>query len=659
MKGVAIGLMSSTMEFVFGPAARRACAATLSCVLMTGVLVAGPAVLQPRQAAAFELFGLNLFGDDEADTQSSEDGPIAIDARLTVTGGSEDLVEALDSTASLVTAENPRAFDLLDVAARARRDRDSLIAALYGYGYYGGIVRVTIGGAPLSAFDDPFAQPISADTGVIAVVYEVEANAPFTFGDAVYVLTTGEEGGSLAPYGIISGDIAKGLTLLEAEDKLVAEYRSRGHAAVSIADRVVTADHSRRVVDVRLVVAIGPVARFGGVEVVGAERVDAAFIRQQADIPTGAPYDPDVVEGAGNRVRDLLAFDRVSVREGPVDASGAVPITIEVAERKRRFIGAGASWSSADGVELNAYWGHRNLFGRAERLRIEGRVARLADGGFDDVDYELRASFLKPGVYGPATDFHAEAYGLREEPDNYVREAVGGIAGFTREFDDMLTGSAALEVESSTITDAFGKNSYLLISTPLELVYDARDDRLNPTSGFRALVNVTPTFDTNNSVGFVSISGALSGYAAIDDDKRFVLAGRVAAGSILGANLAAVPADRRFFLGGGGSIRGYAYRNVGPRLANGAVTGGLSFVEASAEARIGVTETIGIVPFVDMGAVAASEDFSNLQDPSVGVGVGVRLLTPVGPLRVDVAVPLDPQSGDPDVGFYAGLGQAF
>ena len=240
-----------------------------------------------------------------------------------------------------------------------------------------------------------------------------------------------------------------------------------------------------------------------------------------------------------------------------------------------------------------------------------------------------------------------------------MREAVGAVAGFTRKFDDKLTGSAGLEVEHSTITDAFGTNSYLLISVPLELVQDARDDRLNPTSGYRALVNVTPTFDTNNSTGFVSVSGSLSGYAAIDDDKRFVLAGRVAAGSILGADLAEVPADRRFFLGGGGSVRGYAYRNIGPRLATGAVTGGLSFVEASAEARIGVTETIGVVPFVDLGAVAASEDFSNLQDPSVGVGVGVRLLTPVGPLRVDVAVPLDPQPGDPDVGFYAGLGQAF
>lgn len=659
MKGVAIGLMSSMARFVPGLAARGACAATHSCALTTALVALCFAIAQPRPADAFELFGLNLFGEKDAETQSSEDGPISIEARLTVSGGSEELVKALDHSASLVTAEKPRAFDLLDVTARARRDRDSLIAALYGYGYYGGVVRVTIGGAPLSAFDDPFAQPISGDVGVIAVVYEVEPNAPFTFGDAVYVTTAGEGGGSLEPYGIIGGEIAEGIKLLKAEDRLVADYKSRGYAAVSIADRVVTADHRRRVVDVRLVVATGPVAHFGEVKVVGAEHVDPAFIRQQADIPTGAQYNPDVVKDAGNRVRDLLTFDRVSVREGPVDASGAIPITIEVAERKRRFVGAGANWSSADGFEVNAYWGHRNLFGQAERLRIEGRVARLADGGLDDVDYELSASFLKPGVYGPATDFHAEAYGLREEPDNYVREAVGGRAGFTRKFDDMLTGSAALEIEHSTITDAFGTNSYLLFSAPLELVHDTRDDLLNPTSGYRALVNVTPTFDSNNSVGFVSISGSLSGYAAMDDDKRFVLAGRVGAGSILGANIAAVPADRRFFLGGGGSIRGYAYRNVGPRLASGAVTGGLSFVEASAEARIGVTETIGIVPFIDMGAVAASEDFSNLQDPSIGVGVGVRLLTSVGPLRLDVAVPLDPQAGDPDVAFYAGLGQAF
>jgi translocation and assembly module TamA len=138
-----------------------------------------------------------------------------------------------------------------------------------------------------------------------------------------------------------------------------------------------------------------------------------------------------------------------------------------------------------------------------------------------------------------------------------------------------------------------------------------------------------------------------------------VLAGRVEVGSISGAAASMLPTSRLYFAGGGGSIRGYAHKNVGPRLADGTVVGGRSLFEASAELRIKVTETIGVVPFVDTGNAfsATLPDFS--QPLKTGAGVGVRYDTGLGPLRLDVAVPLDPAPDDPDYGIYIGLGQAF
>ena len=137
-----------------------------------------------------------------------------------------------------------------------------------------------------------------------------------------------------------------------------------------------------------------------------------------------------------------------------------------------------------------------------------------------------------------------------------------------------------------------------------------------------------------------------------------MVAGRIAGGSILGADLTDVPANRRFYSGGGGSVRGYAYQGIGPKDINDDPIGGLSYMEANAELRIGVTDKIGIVPFIDVGAVSTGSALEN-SDFQAGAGVGLRYKTPFGPLRVDFAVPLNPGPGDPDYGIYAGIGQAF
>jgi translocation and assembly module TamA len=155
------------------------------------------------------------------------------------------------------------------------------------------------------------------------------------------------------------------------------------------------------------------------------------------------------------------------------------------------------------------------------------------------------------------------------------------------------------------------------------------------------------------------LRGEASIYQSLDASGRYVAALRVATGSILGAgSVPDVPADRRFYAGGGGSVRGYAYQGVGPKDANGQPTGGLSLAEASVEMRIGITDTIGIVPFVDAGAVS-EEDYPDFSGTKVGAGLGLRYLTPFGPLRLDAAVPVNPDPDDPDFAIYAGIGQAF
>ena len=408
-----------------------------------------------------------------------------------------------------------------------------------------------------------------------------------------------------------------------------------------------------------LTVEAGPVAGYGETTVKGTETVDRDFTEYMTGLKRGARYSPKEIDTARDRLLGLEVFNSVTLKEADkLDADGNIPIGVEVSERKPRYFGVGGTLSNTEGLGLEGYWGHRNLFGKAEKLRIDGSISGIGSNAIGQLNYNAGIMFEKPGVVGPASKFFANLKTVYEHPDAYDRFSVKGGAGLSYEIDKRQTVSAELSLDYSKITDSFGKHDYLIASVPLQYVFDNRDNKLNPKSGFRALAYVEPSYDLLNGATFVKLRGEGSAYQALDTGGRFVLAGRVALGSIVGASLGDVPADRRFYSGGGGSVRGYAYQGIGPKDINNKPTGGLSYFETSAEMRIGITDTIGIVPFVDAGTVSTKQ-FPDFSDVKVGAGVGLRYVTPFGPLRIDGAIPLNRGPGDPRFGIYAGIGQAF
>jgi translocation and assembly module TamA len=248
-----------------------------------------------------------------------------------------------------------------------------------------------------------------------------------------------------------------------------------------------------------------------------------------------------------------------------------------------------------------------------------------------------------------------------ESVDPYDSTTFSAKAGLDHRFSPTLTGSTALNGEWAQIDDAFGTNEYLIVSLPSKLDYDGRDYKLDPTTGLHATLEAEPFTDLNAGTLALVSEGSLAGYYGIGAEDRLVLATRGSLGTIVGGDTEDIPATRRFYLGGGGSIRGHEYRSVGPR-ENGEVIGGLSFFEASGEARFRVTDTIGVVPFIDAGAAFEDPipDFS--EHISFGAGMGLRYHTPLGPLRFDVAAPLNREGhslGFDSIAFYVGLGPAF
>jgi translocation and assembly module TamA len=627
---------------------------TLSAVL----LLSGAASLAVERAEAFELFGFKLFENDTTEAVEVVD-PLSYSVTLEVAGNDPegDLRSELEAASQLVQGADRPVSGSIGLIQRANGDFEQLIAALYENARYAGEVRILLDGRRLA--DLPPDAKLGG-SGPVPVRILVDPGKQFRFGD---VSVRDADGGvySAVEQGLAPGQLAKSTVILDAEQALVLELERDGHPFAKVPGRDVVADHARGLLDVSLELDAGPVAPFGQTAVDGAESVDSQFIARMAGIRQGEQYDPEELAAAEKRLRALEVFSSVNVRGSEsLSGDGSVPVEVTVSERKHRYLGVGATYSSTDGGGLEAYWGHRNLFGRAEKLRIEGSVSSLGKTGqVKDMTWRGAALFEKPGVLGPASKFVSRLELEQENPDAYRRFSVEAAAGITYELTAQQNVSAGVNVEYARLTDSFNVDlETITVALPLEYVRDTRDSKLNPTSGTRLSLLVEPTYEINGGATFVKLRAEASAYRALDADKRFVLAGRVAAGTIYGASLASVPANRRFYAGGGGSVRGYGYQDIGPVNAAGQPTGGRSLIETSAEIRIGVTDTIGLVPFVDAGLVSASETFSGAKFKA-GAGIGVRYSTPFGPLRVDVAVPLNKDATDPDYGIYAGIGQAF
>ncbi|MCP8897318.1 autotransporter assembly complex protein TamA [Shinella daejeonensis] len=620
------------------------------------VLVAAAALFCVPMAAtpahAFEIFGWKFFEKDE-------DEPTVIDPvsyTLTLDAGSdEELKDVVENASMLKMDEEKPVSGDLGLVIKARDDRDRILAALYEKARYGGVVEVTIAGEDLDRLPP---NPEFAHQGPVPVTVRVRPGPVFAFGEVAF--SGDAEGRNPADYGITPGEPADSILILKAGEKIVADLKAEGRPFAKLTERNATADHRTQTVDVVIAAEGGPVAPVGAVGVTGTKTVDADFVASYSRINAGQPYSPEALAKAADRLRQLGVFSSVTIREATALApDGSLPMTIEVSEGKHRYFGFGAQVSNTDGLGLQGYWGHRNLFGRAESLRVEGAINRIGEGRFGDLDYSSAILFSKPGAFGPATTFNASLKAAYVDPDAYQALTFTGAAGVSVELSDVDTVSAGGEVMWSDVDDAFGKNTYLTVAIPIEYVRDTRDDKLNPTKGYRALINAKPSYETERGTLFSSFEGAITGYKALGSEERTVLAGKLAAGTIVGVgSLSDIPAPRRFFLGGGGTVRGYGYQEISPRNGAGKQLGGRSYVNATAEVRVNVTETIGVVPFLDVGTVSTSA-VPDFEDIRAGAGVGLRYATPFGPLRLDVAVPLDKYPGGTSFGVYAGIGQSF
>ncbi|WP_271206144.1 autotransporter assembly complex protein TamA [Methylopila capsulata] len=596
---------------------------------------------------------------------------------VSVVGDDAAVQKIVDDTSTLKSLQKDSPPGAAGLVGRAKVDIERLAAALMATGRYGAIVDVTIAGVSVTTTSAP--DVAQRSRRLVPVVIKVDPGPVFTIGRVA--IRNAERSTTLprvepAKVGLAPGAPAPSSAVFGAEAKIVDQLRRDGYPFAKVANREVTADHAVKKLDVTIDVAAGPRSPFGEVSVNGTKDVDPAVVRGRVPFEPGDRYDPEKMVELRDELAKLDVFSSIRVKEGTEpDAQGRVPVMIDVEEKKFRYVGAAAKYSTTDGASVSAYWGHRNLFGGAEKLRVEASASRLISNDPQDYEYAVKTSFEKPGIWGGFDDLLAEVEAMRERPDAYWRDGVRGAVAIRRRLSSDLSIQAGLEVEASTIRDTFGEKDFLLVGLPLGATFDNTDSKLDPTEGFRATLTAAPYFNTTGDAPSLNIiKGQISAYQKLDEDARFIAAGRIGFGSVIGPSaIEDVPANRRFFAGGGGSIRGFAYQSASPHCDSSQPTpkraldckkdtpvGGRSLLEASAEMRIKITDTIGVVPFVDAGAAfdKTYPDFG--EDIRVGAGVGLRYYTAIGPIRFDVATPIMGKTkNDPLVAFYVSVGQSF
>ncbi|WP_414709181.1 autotransporter assembly complex protein TamA, partial [Rhizobium sp.] len=293
------------------------------------------APLCAKNAFAFKLFGMTLWGEDETTDQVSD--PVRYTVDLKTDNLDKDLKKSLTDTSMLVADKKKPVSGDLGVVIKARDDRDRLIASLYEKARYGAVVTITVNGTNLDALPP---NPSFSRAKPVDVTISVDPGPLFKLGKVNLLGDAADR--NVAQYGLVSGGDAGSLTIIKAGDKIVADLKNEGHPLARLERRDVVADHATRTVEVTLKVSSGPVAPIGNVGVTGQKSVDPDFIKRYARINEGRPYSPDELKKASDRLRKLGVFSSVTIREAEKLApDGSIPMTIEVSEGKQRYFGVG------------------------------------------------------------------------------------------------------------------------------------------------------------------------------------------------------------------------------------------------------------------------------------------------------------------------------
>lgn len=452
---------------------------------------------------------------------------------------------------------------------------------------------------------------------------------------------------------LAAGSVVRTTEVERIEAELVTLLHERGYAFATSPGIDALASREESNVELTYTVVPGPLVRLGDLVSDETNPRGQKAIQVLKPWRQGATYSPRTIDRLRGRLRSTGLYDGIGVivSDEP-DAEGYHPVSLTLTESKQRSVSFGVAASTTEGIGADAQWQKRNITGRADKVTVRAEAATLSRS--------LTGAYELPNIGRFGRTLTAETGVRQEETQAYDLDGVRIGATLAQPFTRQLTLSVGAVIDATRVSDnrtrAFmNEREQVTFSIPITATYTDVGDPLDPQEGIRAFATV------ENGVSFgqgtpgytrMQISGAT--YRKIADD--LVAAVRAEYGAFTGSN--SVPTDRLFFAGGGGTVRGYEYQSLSPTDSFGDYIGGRSLFSASAELRWRRSERFGYAAFVDLGA--ASDDAGSVfSDAKASAGLGIRYYPGFGPVRFDIAAPLDKRDGDAPVQIYVSIGQAF
>ncbi len=603
----------------------------------------------------------------EASTEPQKEAP-PVRYALEIEGLQEVGLEGRFRDLSALEDGDGEAANGAQVASRVREDEQLLIRLLRAEGYYDGTGTITTEQVPEQA-------------GQLRVIVTAVAGDRYRLDE---ITISGPE---TVPPGLArealplkTGDSITAVDIVAAEANVPLKLSQQGYPFPAIGVRDILLDPDTDTGDYVLPVEPGPRARFAGFTTEGDLAFDAKHVGVLARFERGQLYDSLMVDDLREAMVATNLFSSVSaepVRTGEIGPDGTEYVNILVRQDAgpARSLSANAGFSTGQGIRLEGSWEHRNLFPPEGALRVAGVVGTQ--------EQSLGVTFRRSNAGKRDRSVFVTAEAARRDYDAYEAFTATLAGRISRESTPIWQkkwtwsyGAELVATNEDRFDPALGRReraTFFIGAIPLQLGYDASDSLLNPTKGFRITGRISPEAALENGTGFYS-RNLIDGSAYYPVGEDIVLAGRVRLGTINGIDRDDLAPSRRYYGGGGGSVRGYGYQDLGPRatIANpkfdpeepdkappiiSIPLGGRSLNEFSLEGRYRFGN-YGVVAFVDAGQVYESQ-YPRLTDLRFGVGIGGRLYTNFGPLRVDVATPLGRRAGEPRIAVYVSIGQAF
>lgn len=551
---------------------------------------------------------------------------------------------------STLKAERKEEANAAQIDRRARADAELLTELLRADGYYDAAVDTDIRLVP-----DGIAVDLTANPGPRYRFERVELpGLDAAAGDDAQKLRDA--------FAVRAGDPVVAQKVIDAGIALQVALGARGFATAKVGEQDILINHETLTAELVLPVTPGPVAQFGQIHVSGQPAFSAKHVGVIARFDEGDRYDQADVDDLRRAIVATGLVSAVEVTPVPRDEGKIVDLDVKLSPAPMRTIAGELGYGTGEGVRAEASWQHRNFFNPEGALTVRGIAGTQEQGATVTV---RRNNWLRRDQI-----LNVQALASHVDRNAYEAKTLSLSAGFERQsnfiWHKKWTWSLGAELIASDERDTIEatgverRRTFFIGAIPASLGYDGSDDLLNPTKGFRLSGRVSPEISLQGGAfSYVRTQVDASAYRPIGDSV--IAAGRIRLGTILGASRDRIAPSRRFYSGGGGSVRGYGYQQLGPRDIDGNPIGGRSLAEFSLEARVRLKSfggNFGVVPFID-GGTLSTDALPELKNWQIGVGLGLRYYSSFGPIRIDVGTPLNRQEGDGRIAVVVSLGQAF